>query len=238
MEAYGFAKDEPFNLQGEITMEGKLFLVDKGNVVVRNSSGTTVSFDSFSDFYDFYSGNIDLSEEYYIDYEPQNKLFYYKNDPKNLAPLSNRYDTTPHIQAYEDVIADVEKMKKKMMDPYFRMSETEARAYKLETTNASTFQTIDIHLPQWKQAKWNNFIRIYEKKESGETLTSLEQTIYDTSLKDGQTHLSRYEGAIEAMKWLIKCTAVNNRQKAKLRKAKSVKEIKSIPEASYPEWPL
>jgi hypothetical protein len=219
-------------------MEGKLFLLDKGHVIARNGAGMTASFNTVDDFYKYYSGKIDLSGEYYIDYEPDNKLFYYNNDPKSLEALSNRYGENPFVKEYEAVIDDVEKMVDKLKDPYFGLGLKEAKEYKLDAIKGLTYRTITSRLPQWKQAKWNEYIRIYEKHERGETLTRLEQAVFDAFPGEGETHRSRYEDAVKAMEWILKCVAVNNKKEEELKKARGIKTIRGIEDPSYPAWPL
>ncbi len=49
-------------------MKGKLFFVDKGvHITIRNSDMVAVSFDSPDSFRKYYSGNLDISQAYYID---------------------------------------------------------------------------------------------------------------------------------------------------------------------------
>lgn len=219
-------------------MEGKFFLLDKGHVVVRNSEGKTASFDTVAQFNKYYSGSIDLSGEYYICYEPEARLFYYNNDPKSAEPLTNLYDQTPEVPEYEAVIADLDNMVGKLHDPFFSLDLTEAKAYKLQAIKGETFRTIAAHLPQWKQAKWREFIRIHEKHLEGQPLTRLEQATYDNFPNNSESADFRYKKVVKAFEWIIECVAVNDKKESELRKAKSIDAIRKIKDASYPSWPL
>jgi hypothetical protein len=219
-------------------MEGKLFLLDKGHVVVRNSSGVEVAFNTIDELNSYYSGNIDLSGEYYIDYEPQRKLFYYNNDPTSVEALENLYEESPFIQEYEDVIADVDNMREKINDPYFGMALKEARAYKLAQIKSMTYRTISEHMPQWKQLRWNDYIKIYEKQDRGETLSPLEQAIFDRFPDEGESHRSCYENVIRAMEWILDCVAENDKKEVELQNVKTIKQLRNIKDTEYPDWPL
>lgn len=219
-------------------MEGKFFLLDKGHVVVRNNEGKTVSFDTVAEFNTYYSGSIDLSGEYYICYEPEARLFYYNNDPKSPEALTNLYGQTPEVPEYEAVIADLDDMVEKLNDPYFGLNLAEAKVYKLDDIKGETFRTIATYLPQWKQAKWREFIRIHDKHLAGQSLTRLEQSTYDSFPNEVESADFRYKKAVKAFEWIIKCVAVNDKKEAELQKAKSIKAIRKIKDATYPSWPL
>lgn len=215
-----------------------MFFLDKDVIFVRNSSGVEVGFNSPEEFYNYYSGTIDLSGEYYIDYEPDKRIFYYNDDPDNVEPLTNRYSDTPSVPEYEDVIADVENMREKLDDPYFGKTLDEAKVYKLADIKNKTFNFISVYMPQWRQLKWNEYIKIYEKQEMGETLTPLEQAVYNGFPDDDETYFSCYEDALTAMNWILQCVAVNNQKEAEYKAASSIEEMKRIGDAVYPAWPL
>lgn len=219
-------------------MEGRMFLLDKGHVVVRDNDGTTTSFHTTDEFYKYYSGKIDLSKEYYICYEPEADLFYYNNDPKSKDPLTNLFAQSSLVPEYEAVIADIKNMVKKLHDPYFGLDLNEARTYKLDAIKGETFRTLARQLPQWKQAKWREYIRLYEKKQNGESLTKLEQATYDYFPNKGETHKACYNKAIKGFEWILKCVAVNDKKETELLKAQSIEAIRNIKDVSYPTWPL
>lgn len=98
---------------------GKLFLVEKETfVVIRNEHGDTVSFNSFEEFNKYNS--LDLVGKKYICYEPDRGIYI-----DSTIDDMNRYENT--IKIYEDVIAEVTKIKTNVEDPYYNKSINEGR---------------------------------------------------------------------------------------------------------------
>lgn len=142
-------------------MKGRIFLLDDGHIYVRDSLGREVNFNSVDDFYNYYPGVIDLSDDYYIDYEPDKKVFYYSNDPKNYSALVNLFDEA--VKEYEAIITNTGVMKERQEDPYYGMNLEEALIEKRNQVKRTTYHTITLNMPEWKQMKWNEYIRLHEK---------------------------------------------------------------------------
>ncbi|NIM11524.1 MAG: hypothetical protein GTO45_16510 [Candidatus Aminicenantes bacterium] len=217
-------------------MKGRIFLHDDGNVYVRNYPGQEVSFNSVDDFYKYYPGSIDLSGKYYINYEPDRYVFYYRDDPEDFSPLVNQYEAP--LPEYEAIIANVSEMIDKRNDPYFGMEVDEARAYKLNEIKRLTYSTITRHLPEWKQLKWNEYIRVYEKIMASHSLTPLEQDLYDGFPDEGETHESCYEKVLKAVSWIIRCAAANDAKEEELANTANLQDIRNIGTPDYPGFPL
>ncbi|MCP5102552.1 MAG: hypothetical protein GY950_04195 [bacterium] len=217
-------------------MDGKLFLVDKGRLVtIQNSDGEEIVFDTFEDFNTYYSGTLDLSGEYYIDYEPERKLLY-RSAKDNFDPLTNEWNGI--IQEYEDVIADIANMKAKREDPYFGLTLEQAVEYRLTGLHQSTYRTITTYMPEWRQIRWNEFVKLYEKAAAGNTLTPLEQTNYDGFPEEGETHEGCYSNCTAAFQWIVQCIAQHEQKKPEIMQAGGIDALKAVPDPDYPAWEL
>jgi len=217
-------------------MEGRMFLLSSGHVYIRGNSGQEVSFNNLDEFSKYYSGTIDLSNEYYIDYEPEKRVFYYKNNSKDYSPLENRYNDA--IREYEEVIADVRNMLEKMKDPYFKMNIEEARTFRKNEIKAITFRTITHYMPEWKQIRWNQFMRLHERLKNDDKLTLLEQAIYNAFPDGNRCHDDCYEDCIKAARWILECIVQNDFREREVSRAASIAVIKSVPDPDYPGWVL
>ncbi|MCP5047504.1 MAG: hypothetical protein GY940_10055 [bacterium] len=217
-------------------MEGRLFFVDKGtHMAIRNSDGITVSFESLEQFNRYYSGELELSGEYYIDYEPEKKLLY-KSAKGNFEPLSNEWKGP--VPGYEDVIDDVENIQAKLNDPYFGLNLEESRAFRLNELKRLTYAVITKHMPEWKQIKRNEYINLHQKVKNGDSLTGLEQEIYDHFPNGKETHESCYNNCLTAARWLMECKIKNDRKEKEIKKARGIKAVKAVKDPDYPEWEL
>jgi hypothetical protein len=215
-------------------MEGKLFFIDRGaHVTVRNSQGTVAAFESIDLFYRYYTDKLDLSGEYYVDYEPDKTLLY-KSAKGNFEPLSNQW--AGPIPEYEEVIEDVENMRAKLDDPYFSLSLEEARAYKLDRLKQSTFAAITAHMPGWKQVKQKEYIALYEKVLNGHKLTPLEQAVYERFPGNKRSPEECYNDCIAAARWIMECVAQHDKKEKEVEKARSLKSIRGVKDPDYPRW--
>ncbi len=218
-------------------MSGKLFFLDKGLIQIRNSNGVEVIFHTPEDLEKYYSGSIDLSNEHYIDYEPDRRIFFYNNDPDSIEPLSNIYEERPEVPEYEAVIADVKNMKERQEDLYFDLSLAEARDMRLAYLKGLTYKTIMKRMPEWRQVRWNEYARIYEKKQSGQELSPTEQLAYDGFPEKEQTHEFCYQKVCRGLQWLQKCVGVNNGREAEIDDIDEVDVIRNLGDPPYPKWP-
>lgn len=217
-------------------MEGKLFLVDNGSTVtVRDSEGVIVSFQSFEEFREYYTGTVDLSGEYYIDYEPDKKVFF-KSYKGNFEPLSNEW--SGEIPEYEAVIAHAADMRAKRDDPYFRLKLPEVKEFRLNAVKQTTYKTITRHMPEWKQIRWNRYMELHEKVVAGAALDALEQAAYDMFPDAGETHEQCYGHCRTAARWILQCIVQNDLKEEEIRKARSIKTVKAIKDPDYPVWEL
>lgn len=213
-------------------MEGRLLLLDRGtSLVVRDKDGIMIAFETLEDFHKYYPGTVDFSGKYYIDYEPDKKVFF-KSNKGNFEPLSNEWDG--EISEYESVIACVSGMKEKRDDPYFGMKLDAAKAYRLNAVKQLTYRTIIQQMPEWKQIRWNEYMRLFEKVDSGGTLTPVEQSIYDAFPDAGETHAGCYGDCLTASRWIHQCIALNDQKENEIGKARSLKALKEIKNPAYP----
>jgi len=215
-------------------MEGKLFMVDRGTyVTARDSNGVEIVFGTIEEFDTYYSGNLDLSGEYYIDYEPERKVLF-RSAKDNFQPLTNIWDGV--IRDYEDVIADIANMKAKREDPYFGLSRKQAVRYRLDALRRLTYHTITQNMPEWRQIRWNEFVKLHEKVTAGNALNALEQINYD-SLPDGkETHAACYKKCIAAFQWIARCIERHERKKIEIVKTKSIDALRKLENPDYPAW--
>jgi hypothetical protein len=217
-------------------MKSKMFLFDDGRVYVRGESGQDIHIQTQEEFYNYYPGEIDLSHEYYIDYEPDKKVFYYHPDRKDFSPLENQW--TDQIPEYDAIIDEVLEMRNCQEDPYFGLSLEEARTDKLKEIKRFTYNTITRHMPEWKQMKWNDYMRIYEKKKASEPLTPSEQKLYDSFPPKGKKHTTAYKNAQKAVAWIKQCVEANDQVEEELAHVEDIPGIKKIQEGVYPVFPV
>jgi hypothetical protein len=220
----------------EKKMKSKMFLLDDGRVYVRGESGQDIHIQSLEEFNNYFPGDIDLSKEYYIDYEPEKKVFYYRPDRKDFSPLENQW--VDHIPEYDAIINEIDQMRESQEDPYFGMSLDEARADKLKEIKRFTYNTITKHMPEWKQMKWNDYMRIYEKKEASEPLTPSEQALYNSFPPKGKKHATAYKNAQKAQAWIKQCIEINDQVEEELSHVEDIQGIKTLQEAIYPVFPV
>lgn len=213
-------------------MEGRLLLLDRGtSLTVRDKDGIIVSFETLEDFHKYYPGTVDFSGDYYIDYEPDKKVFF-KSQKGNFEPLSNQW--SGEIPEYEAVIAGAAGMREKRDDPYFGMKLEAAKAYRLNAVKQLTYRTIIQQMPEWKQIRWNEYMRLHEKVDGGGILTPLEQSVYDAFPDAGETHEGCYGDCLTAARWILQCIARNDVKENEIKKARSVKAVKEIKDPGYP----
>jgi len=217
-------------------MEGRMFLLDRGcHVAIRNLEGTMVSFESKEDFDRYYSGKLDLSDEYYVDYEPERKLLY-KSAKGSFEPLSNQWNG--ELPEYEAVIEDVQNMRDKLDDPYFGMDLEEARQYKLQHLKRLTFSVITQFMPGWRQIKWKEYLSLYKKVDAGVPLSDLEQRSYDRFPDDTETHADCYKKCETGINWIMECLARHDNKEQTVKKARGIKAVKAVADPDYPQWEL
>lgn len=113
-----------------MTPNNRLFLVEKGHIVViSQGDDKTVSFGTIEEFNKYCSNyNIDLTEKYYIDYEPDRGLYLDSTDPSiTTASAPNAL--------YDAIIADIDAILSKKNDPYFGITLSQAIEYKVSQVN-------------------------------------------------------------------------------------------------------
>lgn len=217
-------------------MNGRIFLLDNGHVYIRDANGREVTFETIEEFDKYYNGTIDLTGEHYIDYEPDKGVYYYRDDPGDFSPLVNRFDG-PRPD-YEAIIDNVKQMMERQNDPYFGLSTEEAYEYKLQQIKQATYRTITRNMPEWKQIKWREYIRLYEKTRAGETLTSLESLDYEGFPGEDAAHELCYERAIRVMSWIQECVEADRVWEAELAAVSGIRGIKDSSGPAYPDFPL
>jgi hypothetical protein len=87
----------------------KMFLVEKGKFVVVRNNDKEVSFTSFEEFYNYYT-EIDLTNKWYIDYEPERSLY--------IDTQENIHLYTPVLQ-YDTIINNIDTLIEKKNDQYY-----------------------------------------------------------------------------------------------------------------------
>jgi len=217
-------------------MRGRIFLLDNNHIYVRDGQGNEVNFNSIDEFNNYYPGTIDLSDDYYIDYEPDKKLFYYRNDPEDFSALVTLFDEP--VEEYEAVITGAGIMKERQEDPYYGMNLEESRVQKFNQLKRMTYHTITRNMPEWKQMKWNEYIRLHEKKKARKKLTAYEQDVYERFRSEDETHNACYRKAQAVMTWIQECVEANDVTEKKLSEAKDIKSIKELEEPEYPIYPI
>lgn len=213
-----------------------MFLLDEGSVFVRDEKGAEAGFNSVEEFSRYYPGKIDLSGYVYIDYEPEKKVFFSRRDAADFSSLENQF--TDPIAEFEEIIRDAAGMKERLENPYFDLSVKEAGKYKLKSIKNLTYRTITLHMPEWKQLRWNQYLNIHEKKENAQSLTPFEQALYDGFPGSGESHNECVERVRQALLWILECREANNRRELELESLKSVQEIMDLKEPGYPGFPF
>lgn len=217
-------------------MKGKIFVLSTGkHIFIRDADDVEVAFNSIEEFNTYYSGTIDLSSEYYIDYEPNRELLY-KAAEGNFQPLENQWEGI--VREYEDILADVPGMAAKLEDPYFGKTVKEAKEYKIQYIKSLTYTTIITHMPEWRQIRWRDYMRLHEAVQDGKTLNALDQVIYDGFPTGDETNDIAYNNCAAAMGWLMQCIAANDHAEAQVPACSTVKKVRDLPDPSYPEWRL
>lgn len=217
-------------------MKVKIFVLSDGkNVYIRDANGVEISFNSIEDFNACYSGTVDLSNDYYIDYEPHRELLY-KSAEGNFQPLENQWEGT--VQEYEDIIVDVPGMAAKLADPYFGKAAKEAKEYKIHHIKRLTHTTITTRMPEWKQIRWRDYMRIHEAVQDGKPLNALDRVVYDGFPTGDETNETAYNKCVAAMEWIVRCIAANDDAEAKVPACSTVRAVKKLPDPAYPEWSL
>ena len=110
----------------------KLFLIEKGHIVVVRDGAKEVGFSPFDEFYKYYPG-LDLTGKWYVDYEPERNL--YIDSVLNI----NGFEVVPE---YDAVIAAIDNLLEKKNDPFFGKTPEEIQ----EMTKQSLIQAVQIHL--------------------------------------------------------------------------------------------
>jgi hypothetical protein len=217
-------------------MDGKLFMIDRGtHITVRDADGNEIVFGTLVEFDTYYSGSLDLSGEYYIDYEPERKVLF-RSAKDNFEPLTNQWSGV--IQEYENVIADIMNMKSKWEDPYFGFTLEQAVQYRLDALHRLTYRTITLNMPEWRQIRWNEYVKLYEKVAAGNTLNTLEQLNYDGFPEGNETHETCYSDCITAFQWIAACIAVHEQKKPEITQAGDIDALKAVTAPDYPLWEL
>lgn len=217
-------------------MKGKVFLLSNGkDIFIRDADDVEVAFNSIEAFNTYYSGTIDLSPGYYIDYEPGRELLY-QSAEGNFQPLENRWEGV--VREYEDIIADVPDMAGKLKDPYFGKTVEEAREYKIHYIKHLTRTVITTHMPEWRQIKWRDYMRIYETAREGKPLNALDRLVYDGFPTGDETDEIAYNKCETAMRWIMQCIVANDAAEKRVPGCSTVRDIKTLPDPVYPQWSL
>ncbi|MCP5103804.1 MAG: hypothetical protein GY950_10520 [bacterium] len=217
-------------------MKSRMFLLTEGKkVFVRDTGGTEVSFTSVEEFDKYYPGTIDLTGEYYVDYEPERSLLY-KAAEGNFEPLVNQW--VRDLEVYEDVIGHAADMLSKMEDPYFDLTLEQAKEYRRGAIKSRTYTVVTGHMPEWRQLKWRDYMSLHERVQAGDTLNELDQFAYDCFLDDGETHESAYGTCKQAFQWVLQCVTANNAAEQQVPGCSSLQQLKDLSDPDYPGWDL
>ena len=123
--------------------EGKLFLIEKGHIVViRESAEDEISFASLDEFAS-YIPEKDISrcyDYYYLDYEPDNKVHFY-NLRTDLLDADLVKGGVPD-KTFDGLIDNFQLIKQRKLDPFWGKSLDDARDFGLQQVRNKTFNSI------------------------------------------------------------------------------------------------
>ena len=120
---------------------GRMFLLDRDTVTLRNDAGESIFFKSVEEFNRFFPA-LDLSGKSYIDYEPDRGQFI---DDSGSAGKSKIPDAK-----YEEVLASFEQLKEARNDPFHGAGLADAQAVKRSQILRKAEHLSRIALPAWK----------------------------------------------------------------------------------------
>lgn len=123
--------------------EGKLFLIEKGHIIViRESAENEISFISLDEFAS-YLPEKDISrcyDYYYLDYEPERKVHFYTLNI-DLPDAGLTRGGIPD-KMFDDFISNFQLLKQRKDDPFWGKSLDEAREYGLQQVQMEVVNSI------------------------------------------------------------------------------------------------
>jgi hypothetical protein len=102
----------------------------------------------------------------------------------------------------------------------------------------STSKRIYSYMPSGKQTNWREFMKLHETVLKDETLTPLNQVIYDTFPNNNDTKQQAYDKCIKVFNWIMQCIADTNEKERQIEETSTVAEILAVPDPQYKPWPL
>ena len=166
------------------------------------------------------------------------------DQPEGFIPLSNisnAYDQMPngmfiwefvqqHLSLEPSWILEVDSSLQ------FDLRFDELKAYKIKLLKKQTYDYVVKYLPEWKQIKWMEYARIYEKLQAEETLTNREQLTYNAIVAAGPSAAEIYAIVLAMINWIQSCISINDAKEYIILNATTVDQISSIDiSCQYPE---
>lgn len=111
---------------------------------------------------------------------------------------------------------------------------------KIKNLQDQTFNYITKYMPLWKQNSWAQYMRCYDKMQSGISLSPAEQqVINDMTDNLSQDPTEVYKKCQNALAWIIECKTIHKQVEDKINSCTSYEEVENIniaEEAKYPPF--
>ena len=134
--------------------EGKMFLIEKGHIVViRESAEMEVSFGALEEFMK-YIPEFDVSrcsDYYYLDYEPERKVHFY-NLQTDKPDADLKKGPIPD-KIFDDLIGNFSLIKQRKDDPFWGISLNEAKIFclvQMQNKTLNSIRELSSKLDNWK----------------------------------------------------------------------------------------
>lgn len=152
--------------------EGKLFLIEKGHIVViRESVGQEVSFSTLEEFMK-YIPEIDVSrcsDYYYLDYEPEQKIHFY-NLQTDKPDAGLKKGSVPD-KIFDNLIDNFSLIRQRKDDPFWGISLNKAKdlcLLQMQNKTLNSIRKLSSELNNWKME-----VGLIDKQERNNKIKNL-----------------------------------------------------------------